>query len=90
MVDDNKSEDLSAVLFNKTLPKMSKDGSRLVGSLKVEVKTFEGYKFLQLTQVKEAFGIAGTDGYRPQKVSWVTLDPSNKEVIETLEAAFKI
>ena len=79
----------SETLFTKVIPKMNKSGSRQVGSMKIEVKTFEEFKFIQMSQTKEAFGQVGSDEYKPAKETWVTFDPKNKEIKDALSEAFK-
>jgi hypothetical protein len=74
----------SEVLYGKLVPKLNKAGSREVGSMSIELKSFEGIKFIQLTQHKQAFGD------KPAKDQWVTFDPTNKAIIDAiLEASSK-
>lgn len=87
MADENTAQ--SEVLFSKIIPKMNKSGDRQVGNLKVETKVFDGYKFIQLTQHKEGFGMPGSSNYQPPKDSWVTFDPKNKDIKEALLEAVK-
>lgn len=87
MVDDkndSETEKVSETLFSKVIPKMTKDNKSQVGSHLIEVKTFEGHKFIQITQEKFAFG------NQPAKKSWITLDPANDELKKALSEAFKI
>lgn len=81
--ENESSEPKSETLFKKLIPKMNKAGSMQVGSMTVEVKTYDGSKFIQLTQVKEAFGD------RPQKKTWITMNPDDKEIKEALSEAYK-
>lgn len=78
--DTSKSEEI----YTKTIPKMTRDGAHQVGSLLIELKVYEGYKFVQITQEKLPFGD------KPGKTSWVTLDPSDKRVREALSEVFKL
>ena len=83
------SEEVSETLYTKVIPKMNKAGSRQVGSITIEVKTFAGAKFIQLTQNKSAYGFQGSPGYKPEKNTWVTFDPSNKDLKDALSEAYK-
>jgi hypothetical protein len=78
------------VLYSKVIPKFTSDGTRQVGSLKVEVKLFNDNKFVQLSQRKEAFGRPGSADYKPAKDTWVTINPEDKSVKDALMEAFKI
>ena len=90
-MEDNKDNDSeSKTLYSKLIQKMNKAGTRQVGALKIEVKEFEGYKFVQITQRKESFGTPGTTTHRPAKETWVTFDPKNDEVKKAFQEAFKI
>jgi len=84
MVEDkNGSESKAETLYSKVIPKMTKDGKSQVGSHLIEVKIFEGHKFLQITQEKFAFAD------KPAKKTWVTIDPADKEIKEALTEAYK-
>lgn len=80
MVDENKAQ--SETLYSQVINKLSKNG-RVVGSMAVETKIFDNYKFIQLTQDKSAFG------NQPAKRSWVTIDPSNEEIKKAISEAYK-
>jgi len=90
MVDKNETASDSKTLLTKVIPKMNKAGSRQVGSMKIELKEFEGYKFIQMSQHKEGFGQSGSSRYRPTKDSWVTFDPNDKAIKEALQQAYKL
>jgi hypothetical protein len=86
MVDEKtsetKEEAQSETLFSKVVDKTNKAGNA-VGRYTIEVKTFDGFKFVQITQEKFAFGST------PAKRSWVTFDPDNKDLKDALSEAFK-
>ena len=77
-----KNEVQTEVLYSKSIPKISKKGMP-VGSLKVETKTFNDSKFIQLSQEKYPFGD------KPGKRAFVTIDPSDKSVREAIAEAYK-
>lgn len=87
MVEKSKqTEQLKSLLhFSKVIPKMNKAGNVQTGAMLVELKEFEGVKFIQMTQTKEAFK------QTPAKKSWITFDPGNRAyvdaVLEAIEAS---
>ena len=91
MVETKQKDDesQSESLYKKVIPKMNKAGSRQVGSHTIELKSFDGHIFIQITQVKEAFGNPGMEGYKPAKTTWITIDPKEKEIKEALAQAYK-
>lgn len=87
MVDDENGStngDESETLYSKVIPKMNKAKTSQVGSFLIEVKTFAGHKFIQITQEKFAFG------NQPPKKSWVTLNPDDKDIKDALSEAYKV
>ena len=78
-----QEESKSETLFSKVIPKMNKSGTSQVGSHLVETKTFEGHKFIQVTQEKYAFGNI------PAKKSWVTINPEDDELKKAISEAYK-
>lgn len=85
MNDEKKEfETISSV----TVPKVSK-ANKQVGSHVIDVKSFDGNKFIQITQNKDAFGNPNSPKYKPASSSSITLDPKNKKVMDAIAEAYK-
>jgi anti-sigma28 factor (negative regulator of flagellin synthesis) len=84
---DNGS--VSETLYQQELAKFNKAGTNQVGSYKIETKTYEGHKFVQITQKKNSFGQPGSENYKPEKTTWVTFDPQDNDLIASLKEAIK-
>lgn len=84
----SQSNDSNEPLFLKVIPKVSGKGVQ-VGWLKIEVKVYDGNKFAQITQRKEAFGSPNSPTYKPAKETWITFNPSDDEIKKALGECFK-
>lgn len=78
----DKKETESKTLFSKVVNKLASNG-RVVGSMTIEVKTFDGHKFIQLTQEKASYG------NQLGKRGFVTFNPAEKEIKEAIFEAYK-
>jgi hypothetical protein len=85
MVDNKKQQE---PIFKRVIPKLNKAGDRQIGSISVELKEFESYKFIQITQVKESFGYPGSEIYKPGKTTWITLDPTDIAVQQAIQDCY--
>jgi hypothetical protein len=82
-INEEIKEDLkSETFFSESVDNVSATG-KSKGSYKMELKSYDGHKFIQITQVKKGFGSV------PDQFKNITFNPENESFISLFEKVLK-